>query len=234
MKVALLIPTLNEIDGVESIMPRIKDGWVDEIVFIDGNSTDGTSEYVKKNNYVLFSENGEGLRSTMLKAVDEIESDTVITFSPDGNCIPELIPSLVAKMKEGYDMVIASRYREGAKSYDDNLVTAFGNWMFTTLVNLLYSAKYTDVMNIYRIYKKSLIKELDMDKEITYSTPERLLRTGISWEIILSIRAAKRGLKIAEIPGDEPARIGGEAKLKAFRWGAAYLFQLIREKFWWS
>jgi len=233
MKVALLVPTLNEIECVKVIMPRIKRQWLDEIVFVDGNSTDGTAEYVKEQGYTLFSENGRGLRPTMLEALDNIESDVIITFSPDGNCIPELIPSLVEKMKEGYDVVIASRYREGAKSYDDSLITAFGNWMFTRLVNLLYGAKYTDAMNIYRIYKKSLIKELDMDKEITYSTPEKLFRTGISWEIILSIRAAKRKLKIAEIPGDEPARIGGEAKLKIFQWGAAYLFQVIRERFWW-
>jgi len=234
MKVALLIPTLNEIECVRTIMPRIKRQWLDEIVFVDGNSTDGTAEYVKEQGYTLFSENGQGLRLTMLEALDNIESDVIITFSPDGNCIPELIPSLVEKMKEGYDVVIASRYREGAKSYDDNLITAFGNWMFTRLVNILHGGRYTDVLNIYRIYKKRLIKELDMDKEITYSTPEKLFRTGISWEIILSIRAAKRKLRIAEIPGDEPARIGGEAKLKAFRWGAAYLFQVIREKFWWT
>jgi len=233
MKVALLIPTLNEIEGIRAIIPRIKKGWVDEIVFVDGNSSDGTPEYAERNNYILFSENGQGLRRTMLKAIDEIESDTIITFSPDGNCIPELIPSLIEKMKEGYDMVIVSRYRDGAKSYDDNLITSFGNWMFTTLVNVLYGAKYTDAMTIYRIYKKSLIKELDMDKEITYSTPERLFFTRISWELILSVRAAKRRLKIAEIPGDEPARIGGEAKLQVFKWGAAYLFQVIREKFWW-
>ena len=68
-----------------------------------------------------------------------------------------------------------------------------------------------------------------MDKDITYSTPERLFKTRIGWEPILSVRAAKRKLKIAEIPGDEPSRIGGEAKLQVLRWGAAYLFQVIRE-----
>jgi hypothetical protein len=51
-------------------------------------------------------------------------------------------------------MVIASRYTGNAKSYDDTLITAFGNWMFVKLVNLLHGGKYTDVMNIFRIYKK--------------------------------------------------------------------------------
>jgi len=234
MKIALLIPTLNEIDGVKKIMPRIKREWVDEIVFVDGNSTDGTVEYVKEQGYTLFLENGRGLRPTILKALNNIESDVIITFSPDGNCIPELIPSLIEKFKEGYDMVIASRYLNGAKSYDDNLVTSFGNWVFTNSINLLHGGRYTDAMNIFRIYRKNLYKELDLDKEITYLTPEKLFHTKIGVEPILSVRAAKKKLKICEIPGDEPARIGGEAKLKVIRWGAAYYFQVLREKFWWS
>ncbi|MBU2541502.1 MAG: glycosyltransferase family 2 protein [Candidatus Omnitrophica bacterium] len=235
MKVALLIPTLNEIDGLKQIMPRIKREWVDEIVFVDGYSTDGTIDYIKENGWTLIFEKhlGSGVRNAFIDALEAVNSEVLITFSPDGNCIPELIPKLIEKMKEGYDMVIASRYAKGAKSYDDTPVTAFGNWMFTTLMNLLHGGKYTDVMNIFRIYKKSLVRELDLDKDITYSTPEKLFRTKIGWEPILSVRAAKRKLKVAEIPGDEPKRIGGEAKLQVFKWGAAYLFQVLREVFIW-
>ena len=56
MKVALLIPTLNEIVGLKIIMPRVKREWFHEIIFIDGNSTDGTIEYIKENNYNLILE----------------------------------------------------------------------------------------------------------------------------------------------------------------------------------
>jgi glycosyltransferase involved in cell wall biosynthesis len=233
MRVALVIPTLNEISGMREVMPRIKREWVDEIVFIDGNSTDGTIEYIKEHGYTLILETRPGVRNALLEAINNIKSDVIITFSPDGNCIPELIPQLVEKMKEGYDMVIASRYAKGAKSYDDTLVTAFGNWMFTTLMNILHGGRYTDVMNIYRAYKRNLVKDLNLDKDITYSTPERLFGTKIGWEPILSVRAAKRKLKITEISGDEPKRIGGKAKLQILRWGAAYLFQVIREVFIW-
>ncbi|MBF0516169.1 MAG: glycosyltransferase family 2 protein [Nitrospirae bacterium] len=234
MKTALLIPTFNEIIGLRQIMPQIKDGWVDEIVFVDGNSTDGTIDYIKEHGYKLFLEKTPSARRAMYEAVNYITSDVIITFSPDGNCIPELIPQLIEKMKEGYDMVIVSRYAQGAKSDDDNIVTSFGNWLFTTTVNLLYDAKYTDVMGIYRAYKKDLVSSLDLDKEITFTTPERLFRTRLFWEPILSTRAAKRKLKITEIPGDEPNRIGGEAKLQTIKWGAAYMYQVLREKIWWK
>ncbi|MEW6679489.1 MAG: glycosyltransferase family 2 protein [bacterium] len=233
MKFALVIPTLNEIEGMRKIMPRIKKEWVDEIIIVDGGSTDGTVEYAKENGYSVFIQKKKGIRNAYIEPLEYITQDVVIPFSPDGNSIPELIPPLVEKMKEGYDMVVVSRYLGNAKSYDDDIITAFGNWMFTSLINLIYRAKYTDIMVIFRAWKKEIFKELDLDKEETYRTEERLFHTIVGVEPLLSIRAAKRKLKVAEIPGDEPPRMGGERKLQIFQWGAAYLFEIFREIFIW-
>ena len=136
-------------------------------------------------------------------------------------------------MNEGYSMVIVSRYAGGAKSYDDDPITAFGNWMFTTFINILHGSRYTDAMVMFRAYKRHLVEDLDLDKDSSYSYVERLYRTKISWEPLLSVRAAKKKLRCADIPGDEPPRIGGERKLKIVKWGLAYLTQVIIEKFAW-
>ena len=138
-------------------------------------------------------------------------------------------------MKEGnYDQVIVSRYYKGAKSYDDDMVTGFGNWLFTTMINLLHGSNYTDAMVMYRAFKTNLIYDLDLDKDSSYEVEEKLFKTHISWEPLLSIRAAKRKLKCAEIPGDEPAREGGVRKLQVLRWGAAYMYEIFREAFVWK
>ncbi|MCD4781367.1 MAG: glycosyltransferase family 2 protein [Candidatus Omnitrophica bacterium] len=234
MKVTILIPTLNEIDGMKTIMPRIKKEWYDQILIVDGQSTDGTIEYAKKKGYEIIVQQKKGMRHAYMEALPHVRGDVVLTFSPDGNSIPELIPDCINKLKEGYDMVIVSRYAQGAKSYDDDAVTAFGNKLFTTLINLLHGGKYTDSMVIYRAYSKDLIYELDLDKDSSYETEEKLFGTNISWEPLLSVRAAKRKLKVADIPGDEPAREGGERKLQVMRWGAAYMFQVWREIFIWK
>ena len=233
MKVTLLIPTLNEIDGMRAIMPLIKKEWCDQIIILDGGSTDGTIEYAKEQGYFVYVQKQAGFRHAYIEALPLIEGDVVLTFSPDGNSIPELIPELIDKMKEGYDMVIVSRYLGDAKSDDDDLITGFGNWFFTKTINILHGGNYTDAMVIFRAFKKDMIYSLDLDKEESYSTVEKLFRTKISWEPLLSVRAAKRKLKITEIPGDEPPRIGGERKLQILRWGAAYYFQFISEKFFW-
>jgi glycosyltransferase involved in cell wall biosynthesis len=233
MKITLLIPTLNEAVGMRSIMPKVKKEWVDQILVVDGNSKDGTPDIAREMGYDVVMQKSPGIRGAYMDALPFIKGDVILTFSPDGNSIPELIPACLDKLKEGYDMVIVSRYAAGAKSYDDDAVTSFGNWLFTGTVNNLHGGKYTDAMVIYRAYKKQLIYDLDLDKDSSFSFEENLFRTKISWEPLLSVRAAKRKLKIAEIPGDEPAREGGERKLQVLKWGAAYMFEFVRELFIW-
>ncbi len=234
MKVTLFIPTLNEYEGMKAIMPRVKEGWVDEIIVMDGGSTDGTLEYAKEKDYKIFVQKKKGLRHAYIEGFPHISGDIVITFSPDGNSIPELIPPLIEKMKDGYDMTIVSRYADGAKSEDDGILTGFGNWFFTKSINLFHGGKYTDAMVMFRAYRTSLFYDLDLHKEESYYVPEKLFFTVLGIEPLLSTRAAKRGIKTAEIPGDEPPRIGGSRKLQVVRWGGAYYLQVLREKFCWK
>ena len=234
MKITLLIPTLNEVTGMKAIMPQIKKEWYDQLLIVDGQSTDGTIEYCRQMGYPIVIQQKKGMRHAYMESLPHITGDVILTFSPDGNSIPELMPACIEKMKEGYDMVIVSRYAKGAKSYDDDSVTSFGNWMFTFLINLFHGGHYTDAMVIYRAYKKNLIYDLDLDKDSSYEREEKLFKTRISWEPLLSVRAAKRKLKVAEVPGDEPKREGGERKLQVLRWGAAYLYEVLREIFVWK
>lgn len=229
MKFSLLVPTLNEVIGMRAIMPHIDHGLFHQILILDGGSTDGTVEWARENGYQVVEQTTRGLRQGYMEAWPHLTGDVVITFSPDGNCLIELFPKLMEQMQQGYDMVIVSRYKDEAKSADDDLVTGFGNWLFTTAVNTLHGGQYTDCMGIYRAYRVALIHELGLDQDSAFATPERLFSTRLSWEPLLSVRAARRRLRIAEIPGDEPARIGGERKLQIFRWGAGYMFQIIRE-----
>lgn len=233
MKTTLLVMTLNELNGMKAIMPKVRRDWCDQTIIVDGGSTDGTIEWAKEQGYEVYVQERPGFRHAYNEVLPYAKGDVIITFSPDGNSLPELIPNLVDKMKEGYDMVIVSRYLGPAKSEDDDVVTGFGNWLFTKTVNWLHGGRYTDAMVIYRAYRKQVIYDLELNTEEGYATAEKLFQTRISWEPLLSVRAAKRNLKVTEIPGDEPPRIGGERKLKILKWGAAYYFQFIREVFCW-
>jgi glycosyltransferase involved in cell wall biosynthesis len=229
----LLALTLNEIDGVQAILPRINPAWCDQIIVVDGGSTDGTIEWCRNNGYEVYVQRRKGIRYAYLEILPHIQGDIVITISPDGNCPVNMVPGLLAKMQEGYDLVIGSRYLDDATSEDDDLVTGFGNWLFTRTVNLLHGGRYTDAMVIYRAFTRQLIYELDLDKEESYRLPERLFHTIISWEPLMSVRAVKSGMRIAEVAVGEPKRLGGSRKLNVIRWGAAYYFQFWRELWFW-
>ena len=224
MTVTLLALTLNEIDGVKVILPQIHTSWYDQILVVDGGSTDGTIEWCRDNGYPVYVQQRQGIRFAYLEVLPMIIGDIVVTISPDGNCPPEAIPELVAKVNEGYDLVIGSRYLGEAHSDDDDFLTGFGNWFFTKTINLLHSAHYTDAMVIFRAFRKRLIYDLDLNKEESYRLPERLFHTVISWEPLMSVRAAKQRSKIAEIPVGEPPRIGGKRKLQMFRWVLRTIF----------
>jgi hypothetical protein len=88
-------------------------------------------------------------------------------------------------------------------------------------------------MVIFRAFKTRVFYDLELDREDGYILAEKLFCTRIGTEPLLSVRAAKRKLRVTEIPGDEPPRIGGQRKLQIWRWGAAYYFQFLRELFLW-
>lgn len=239
-KVTLIIPTLNEIKGMKVIMPRIKPEWYDQLIILDAGSTDGTIEYAKEHGYEVFLPKRAGLRKELIENFKKnVKGDILITFSPDGNSIPELIPNLVNKIKEGYDMVIVSRYFQGAKSYDDTFITGLANKIFTNVISFLYGFKYTDAMVIYRGYRREVVERLGiLDPRSEWY--EKYVGRYVSWEPQLSVRCAKNRLKIAEIPGDEPKRVGDDgvkkgllppSRISHFRAGFACLYLVLDEIF---
>jgi glycosyltransferase involved in cell wall biosynthesis len=198
MRVTLFIPVLNEIQGLRLIMPQIRREWVDEIVIVDGHSTDGSREYLEEQGHTVLAQEKPGIFSAWWQGFEAATGDVIICFSPDNNSLPEAIPQLVAKMREGYDLAVASRYKGAARSHDDTLLTAAGNYMYTRIINRLFRGSYTDALGMYRAFRKSLLHELKLDEH----------KADI-FEVLMAIRAVKAGKKIVEIEAEEPRRIDG-------------------------
>ncbi len=223
----LLVPTLNEIDGMRAVMPHVDRSLFKEILVVDGGSTDGTVEYCHQHGLTILKQPNKGLPDAEEYAFKHVKSDALILFTPDGNSKADLLPVLIHKLSEGYDMVIASRYLGGAKSEDDDVMTAFGNWMFTAMINLLFHAKYTDTLVGLRAYRCNAMRIMQLPG-MTEATPLRAHYPLMnSWETGASIRAARLKLRVVEIPGDEPKRIGGVRKMRVIQNGLGTLFQII-------
>ena len=224
MTVTLFIPVMNELDGLKAIMPRIKKEWVDEILIMDGNSTDGSREYLRDNGYQFVTQKNKGVRAAFWEAFDLAKGEVIIPFSPDNNSIPEDIPVLIQKMNEGYDMVIASRYYGGLRSADDDFVSRLANRFLTGLINFLYRSNYSDALTMYKAFKKKHLYELGADQ-----------RKHEFSEILLVCRGARRKLKTTDIPSHEPARLGPQGSrahpgaLGKYKSGLTILKMIVRD-----
>ena len=222
MYVIVFVLTLNEIDAVKVIMPQVKKEWADRIIFVDGGSTDGTVKKAKELGFETIHQKNKGEGNACRVGTDATESEFVMFFSPDGNDVPQDIPRLIEKTKEGYDVVHISRFGKNSVSDDANLLDRFGNNMFTFLVNSFFGGNYTDALNGYRIIKRSLWNKLKTDAQY------------LNIEQQTCIRLAKLKIPIFQIEGREPKRIGGERKMRPLITGAQLSYQIIKEFIFWK
>ena len=225
--VTLVILTLNEIDGVTQVVPKLPLHAVDEMLVVDGGSTDGTLEFFEARGIRVVRQERRGRGEAFRLAAQHARNDQLVFFSPDGNEDPDDIPRLVEGLAAGYDMVIASRFMTGGRSEDDDKFLfasrRWGNLLFTWLANVLCGRGgwITDTINGYRAVTRAAFRRLAPDAH------------GYAIEFQMSIRALQLGLRVLEIPTQESPRIGrGVSKLNAIPVGFRFLGVLARECTW--
>ena len=216
--ITLLIPTLNEIEGLRLVVPQLDRNLFDDVLVLDGGSTDGSVEYAVSQGLRVERQRRKGLGPGVYDAILDMKTTHVIEFSPDGNSLAERLPDLVAKLHEGYDLVIVSRYLPPARSDDDTVLTRIGNALFSRLFRLLGDFPMTDVLVMYRGFRCDIVRSPDFERYLLGPVLEPLV-TGI---------CAVDGMPMAEIPGVEPKRVGGDSKNFIPYNGSCILLMFVR------
>lgn len=217
-RVSIVVPTMNEVSNIKHVFPFIPQ-FVDEIIVIDGDSTDGTREeilkYRKDTKIIIDKTPGKGV--ALRKGFDCITGDLVVMMDADGSHDPAEIPKLIDPVLNGYDVAKGSRFMEGGGSDDITPFRKLGNTIFITMVNIMYRSNYTDLCYGYRAFKKEAIEEMYCKSD------------GFEIETEQSILIAKKGLKVKEVPSFEAARKHGDSNLRSFRDGWRIFSTIIRE-----
>jgi len=214
-KISVVIPTLNEERNLQIVLKNLPNN-IDEILIVDGHSKDDTIRIAKKfGAKVIYDNIGKG--SALIKGIKNAKGDIIITMDADCSHKESEIGLLIEGIKSGYDICMGSRFIQGGGTEDMPWHRRLGNKFFVSLVNLIWGMNYSDLCYGYRSFRKGCIRKLNLKSD----------DFGIETEI--SIKAAKAGLKVLEVPSFEKARRYGRGKLKTFSDGFKIFKTIIKE-----
>ncbi|MEY9941376.1 glycosyltransferase involved in cell wall biosynthesis [Streptacidiphilus sp. MAP5-52] len=217
--VSLVVPARNEAANISWVLGRIPD-CVDEVILVDGESSDDTAgralAILPSLRVVPQSGPGKGnaLRTGFLNA----KGDFIVMIDADGSMSPREIPRYVHFLEHGYDVVKGSRFTGGGGSLDITALRRCGNRALLALTNLLYQASLTDLCYGFVGFRREALERLD------------LRSSGFEIETEMVCRALLEGLRVAEVPTLELPRRTGQSNLRTFRDGHRVLRTLLRER----
>jgi glycosyltransferase involved in cell wall biosynthesis len=216
--VTVVIPTLNEAENLRHVLPRIPN-WIDEILIVDGHSTDGTPEVARKlcPKAQIVMQTGKGKGNALRAGFAAATGDIIVMLDADGSTDPGEIPTFIGPLLAGADFVKGSRFLQGGGTADMTPFRKFGNWVLTKAVQLSHGGRYTDLCYGYNAFWARVIPELNLDGD------------GFEIETIMNVRALKHGMKVAEVPSFEGRRIHGTSHLRTIPDGWRVLKVIGRE-----
>lgn len=226
MKVSVVIPVYNEVGTVEEIVARVQAVSMDkEIVIVDDASTDGTRERLEEIDQthedvtVLYHDHNQGKGAALRTGFNSATGDVVIIQDADLEYDPREYPVLLEPIMDGRaDVVYGSRFLGGP-----HRVLFFwhyvGNKFLTLLSNALTNLNLTDMETCYKVFKREILEGMTL----------RSNRFGFEPEF--TIKAAKKRLRIYEVPISYSGRTYAEGKKIGWKDGVKAIFSIFYFRF---
>lgn len=200
--IVVIIPAFNEENAVGRVIRDIPKDLVDEVIVVNNNSTDRTSEEAKKAGATVLFEAVKGYGRACLKGIDYLKTerdqttDIVVFIDADYSDHPEDMPKLIEPITSSKSkLVIGSRTLGQRENGAMTIPQIFGNWLATGLISLIYKKNFTD-LGPFRAIDYNTLKTIDMQDQ-TYG-----------WTVEMQVKIAKRKIEFAEVPVDYRKRIG--------------------------
>lgn len=216
LKITVIIPCLNEEQGIERVLNRMPD-FVDETIVVDNGSTDRTSDVAKSLGAKVVREDVRGYGRAYKTGFSQATGDVIITLDGDHSYPPDAISYLLeAFLHLEVDFLNTSRFpvRERAAM---SLKHKFGNLILSVAMSVLYLRWVRDSQSGMWVFKRSILKDM------------KLVSDGMAFSEEIKIEALKR-VRFEEISIQYSSRLG-EIKLNPWRDGFANLWFLVTKRF---
>ncbi len=221
--VTVIIPALNEEKSIPKVLGELSHLGYNNILVVDGNSKDKTVKIAKEFGARIIPQNGNGKGDALRQAFNHgsLDTDVVVMLDADGSMNIKEIPVLIDAIRSGADLAKGSRFLKHGYSEDLTTIRRIGNKFFIFLVNLFWSANYTDLCYGFGVFRNDAIKKLY----------PHLKSKNFEIETEIFIKAQKLGLNVVEVPSIEFKRRHGKTNLSTFLDGFRILQTIINEFF---
>ena len=218
LRITVIIPCLNEEQGIEKVMRRMPE-FVDEVIVVDNNSTDRTADVAESLGACVIREHVRGYGRAYKKGFSVATGDLIITLDGDHSYPPDAISYLLeAFLHLEADFLNASRFpvrdRE-AMSFKHK----FGNFVLSVAMSLLYFRWVRDSQSGMWVFRRSILEGM------------KLTSDGMAFSEEIKIEALKSSrVRFVEISIQYSSRLG-EIKLNPWRDGFYNLWFLVKKRF---
>lgn len=217
-RVSVVIPALNEARNLPYVLARLPDD-IFEVILVDGRSIDDTVSVARKClpaiRVLEQAERGKG--NALACGFAAAKGDVIVMLDADGSAKPEEIPRFIDALRSGADFAKGTRFAPGGGSADITTLRKSGNMALVSLVNKLFRTSYTDLCYGFNAFWVRCLPSLDVDCD------------GFEVETLINIRAARAGLRVAEVPSFERGRMHGVSNLNAWSDGLRVLRTVLSE-----
>ena len=219
---SVVIPAYLEEENLRLLLPRVHEsvrplGVPYEVVVIDTMTAMDHTELACKAADALYfrREGGNEFGNAVRTGIHKARGEHIVFMDADGSHAPEYIPELYRN--RAHDVVIASRYVSGGateNSYALILMSRVLNWTYSWFLGI----KCRDVSNSFKLYRGSLLRELELACD----------HFDVIEEILFKICYYHPEVRVLEIPFTFKKRMFGDTKRKLLLFMLSYLWTMIK------